>query len=95
MDLKTKLIFSGIVSILSLIFSIFFNLIPCKIAPLVPPYFYKWTLCNLDPSLVNSNQKLLFFGYASSLSYAYLTLISVTFILAFLLIHFINKNKKE
>ncbi|MFH1521487.1 MAG: hypothetical protein ABIF18_00860 [archaeon] len=97
MQLKKKLIYSGIISAIALIASIFMPIVPCRIAPGVPNPIYKWTLCSLNPDQFKSiNSIREYFGYTTSLTDSYVLLLLITFIIAMVFFHYtIKKNKKN
>ena len=96
MQFKTKIIYSALFSAIILITSIIIPLVPCRTAPAVPPYSYKWSLCALNPDTIRSVGAIKqFFGYTSSLTDSYFILLIISFALAMVFFHFAGKKKKE
>ena len=96
MQFKKKLIYSGIISAAALITSIFIPIIPCRIAPNVPNKIYKWTLCSLNPDLVeNLNSIKEYFGYTTSITNAYIITLLISFIVVMTFLHFTTRRRKK
>lgn len=95
MQFKKKVLYSGIVSFVTLLLSITLRITPCRIAPAVPNPVYRWTICTLNPDQIGTfNSIKEFFGYTSSLSQAYFITILLSFAITFLVLHFFaGKNK--
>jgi hypothetical protein len=96
MQLKNKLIYSGIISAAILITSIFKPIIPCKIAPGVPNPIYRWTFCSLDPDkILNTGSIIKYFGYTINLTDTYILTILLTFIVAMIFFYYTTKKKRK
>lgn len=96
MQLKKKLMYSGIVSAVTLIASILIPIIPCRTAPGVPNPIYKWTLCSLNPDKINSLGSVReYFGYTTSLTDSYILILLITFVVAIVFLHYTTKRKKK
>jgi len=96
MQFEKKLIYSGIISSITLIASIFIPIIPCRIAPGVPMPIYKWTACSLNPdSMKNLNSIKEYFGYTTSLSEAYIITLLISFVAAMVFFHFTTRRRKK
>ena len=96
MQLKKRLLYSGIVSAAVLITSIFIPIIPCRIAPRVPPYFYKWTLCSLNPDKITGVGHIVeLFGYTTSLKESYILTVLIAFAMAMVFFHYTMRRKKK
>lgn len=87
--------YSGIVSAAALITSIIFPIIPCRTAPLIPNPIFKWTLCNLNPDIINTGSTKEFFGYTTSLTEAYIITLIIAFIVSMIFFHYTTKKKKK
>jgi hypothetical protein len=96
MQLKKKLMFSGLVSAAALVTSIIMPIIPCrKTAALYPPA-YKWTLCSLNPDKVSGlNSITEYFGYTTTLTDSYILVLIISFVLAMAFFHFTTRRKKK
>ena len=97
MQLKKRLIYSGIVSSITLITSIIIPIIPCRIAPNIPNPIYKWTLCSLNPDKISSLGSITeYLGYTTSLRDTYFLTIIIAFIAAMVFFHYTarKRNKK-
>ena len=94
MQFKKKMIYSGVVSASALITSIFLPIIPCRTAPLIPNPIFKWTLCSLNPDVINVGSIKQFFGYTSSLTEAYVIVLIIAFLASMTFFHYATKNKK-
>ena len=94
MQFKKKVMYSGIVSAVALIVSVFLPIIPCRTAPLIPNPIFKWTLCNLNPDMINVRSIKEFFGYTSSLTEAYVIILIITFLASMTFFHYATKKKK-
>ncbi len=97
MQLKKRIIYSGIISTITLIFSIFIPIIPCKTSPNIPNQIHKWTLCSLNPDKISSLGSLTqYFGYTYSLRDTYILTIIISFIIAMLFFYYNTRvrNKK-
>jgi len=95
MQLKKKVLYSGIIAAITLITSIFIPIIPCRTAPGVPNPIYKWTLCSLNPDKITGGSITEFFGYTTSLRDSYLLTLLITFVVAMVLLHYATRRKKK
>ena len=96
MQLKKRLLYSGIISAATLITSIFIPIVPCRMAPNVPNPIYKWSLCSLNPDKFASMGHIVeFFGYTSSLRDSYILTLLITFVVAIMFLHYAAKKKKK
>lgn len=96
MQLKKKLLYSGIIAAGILITSIFIPLVPCRTAPNVPNPIYKWTLCSLNPDKITGIGHVLeFFGYTTSLRDSYILTVLITFAVAMVFFHYTMRKKKK
>ena len=96
MQLKKKLMYSGIISAATLIASIFMPIIPCRTAPGVPNPIYKWTACSLNPDSVSSlNSIKEYFGYTTSLTDSYVLTLLISFIVVMTFFHFTTRKRKK
>jgi hypothetical protein len=97
MQLKKRLMYSGIIAAATLVVSIFIPIIPCRVAPGIPNPVYKWTLCSLNPdSIAGLGSITEFFGYTASLRDAYILTLLLTFVVAMVVLHYTmrRRNKK-
>ena len=96
MQFKKKLIYSGIVSVGTLITSIFIPIIPCRIAPGIPNSIYKWTTCTLNPDSIRGlNSIKEYFGYTTSLTDSYILTLLISFIVVMAFLHFTTRRRKN
>ena len=96
MQLKKRLMYSGVVSAGALIASIIMPIIPCRSAPAVPNPVYKWGLCSLNPDSIRGIGYIReFFGYTSSLTDSYIITLLIAFTASMLFLHFAKKKKKK
>ena len=96
MQLKKRLIYSCAISAAALITSIFIPIIPCRTAPSVPPYIYKWGLCSLNPDKTPSlNSITEYLGYTTSLQETYLLTLIIAFGISIIFFHFTTKRKRK
>jgi hypothetical protein len=97
MQLKNRLIYSGIISASTLITSILIPIIPCKTAPNIPSSIYKWTLCSLNPDKKSSLGSITeYLGYTSSLQDTYILTLIISFIAAMVFFHYTaGKTRKN
>ena len=94
MQLKKRLMLSVIISTAALIITIFIPIVPCRTAPGVPPYIYKWTLCSLNPDRISSLGSIIeYLGYTTSLRDTYVLILAITFIAAMVFFHFAARTK--
>jgi hypothetical protein len=62
----------------------------------IPNATNKWTLCSLNPDRITSTNSITqYLGYTSSLRDTYLLIILITFVLAFVIIHYATKIKNK
>jgi len=94
MRLKTKLIYSGIVSAAALITSIIIPIVPCRTAPSVPNPVYKWGLCNLNPDTQTIGHIREYFAYTSSITDSYFLVVLIAFAVSMIFFHYTTKKKK-
>lgn len=97
MQLKKRMLYSGVFSAAALITTIILPIIPCQIAPNIPNKIYKWTLCSLNPDKVSTLGSITkYLGYTSSLRDTYFLILIITFIAAMVFFHYAarKKNKK-
>jgi len=96
MQLKKRLMYSGIISTAALITSILIPIIPCRTAPNVPNPIYKWTLCSLNPDKIFSLGSITeYLGYTSSLRDTYILTLIITFLVAMAFFHYTTKSKSK
>ncbi|MBS3088103.1 hypothetical protein J4226_05920 [Candidatus Pacearchaeota archaeon] len=96
MQLKKKIIFSGVTSTIILITSIILPIIPCRTAPNIPNKIYKWAFCSLNPDKTSSLGSITeYFGHTSSLREAYLLTFIITFIAAMIFFHYTTKKRRR
>jgi len=96
MQLKKKLMYSGIISAATLLTSIFIPIIPCRIAPRIPSPIYKWTLCSLNPDKISGLGAITeYFGYTTSLTDSYILTLLLTFVVVMVLLYYTTKKKKK
>jgi len=96
MQLKKRLIYSGVVSAATLIASIFLPIIPCRIAPGVPNPIYKWTLCSLNPGDINASRHIReYFGYTTSSIDSYILVLLITFLMAMIFFYYVTRKNKK
>ena len=96
MQLKKRLMYSGIIAAATLVTSILIPIIPCRTAPGIPNPIYKWTLCSLNPDKVSSlNSITEYFGYTTAMTDAYILTLLIAFIVAMVLLHQFTKKKKK
>ena len=96
MQLKERLVYSGIVSALALISSIIIPIIPCRTAPNIPNRAYSWALCSLNPDQVLSLGSITeYFGYTSSLQETYILTVALSFIIAMIFFHYTMRKKNK
>lgn len=96
MQLKKKLMLSGIVSAGALVSSILIPIVPCRTAPGVPNPTYKWALCSLNPDQVNLLGSIKeYYGYTTSLTDTYILTLLITFVVVMMFLHFTTRRKKK
>ena len=96
MQLKRRLIYSGIVAAVTLIVSIFIPIIPCRTAPGIPNPIYKWKLCSLNPDkFIGTTHITEYFGYTTSLRDTYLLTLLLTFAVVMIFLYYTTKKKKK
>lgn len=96
MQLKKRLMLSGIAAAGALITSIFIPIIPCRIAPNVPNPIYKWTLCSLNPDKVTGLGHIIeYLGYTTSLRDTYILTLLLTFAVVMVFLHYTTRKKKK
>jgi len=96
MQLKKKVIYSGIISATTLVTSIIIPIIPCRIAPNIPNKIYKWSLCSLNPDKISSLGSITeYFGYTSSLRDTYILTLIITFIVGMVFFHYTTGKRKK
>jgi len=95
MQLKRKLIYSGIISATTLIASIFIPIIPCRIAPNIPSPIYSWTLCSLNPDKVKTMGHIVeYLGYTASLTQTYILTLLISFAVSITILHFFARRRR-
>jgi len=93
MQLKKKLMYSGIISAATLITSILIPIVPCRVAPGVPNPIYKWTLCSLNPDKTAITRSIReYFGYTTSLTDSYILILLITFVVAMIFFHYTTRK---
>ncbi len=96
MQFKKKIIYSALISTITLITSIILPIIPCRLAPSVPKPIYKWAICSLNPDKVtNINSLREFFGYTTSLTESYFLTLIIAFTASMIFFHFATKKPKN
>ncbi|MDH3324083.1 MAG: hypothetical protein OEL89_00430 [Candidatus Peregrinibacteria bacterium] len=96
MQLKKKLMLSGIISAGTLVSSILIPIVPCRTAPRVPNPAYKWTLCSLNPDQMNILGSIKeYYGYTTSLADTYILTLLITFVVVMMFLHFTTRRKKK
>jgi len=98
MKIKNKLLISLIVSVGGVFLSLFFNTIPCKIAPNIFGPQYIWSACNLSPDTSVFGAQSLYFGFLSKSTDAYIFTFLLVFIVCFVLFSIspkLNSHKKD
>ena len=96
MQLKKKLMVSGIIAAATLMASIFIPIVPCRSGANVPNPIYQWSTCSLNPDKISSIGHIVeYFGYTSSLRDTYILILLLTFAVAmgFMALTARNKNK--
>ncbi|MCK4997526.1 hypothetical protein KAS08_04425 [Candidatus Pacearchaeota archaeon] len=95
MQLKKKVMYSGVISAATLITSIFIPIIPCRTAPGVPNPIYSWTLCSLNPDKIHTLGTITeYLGYTTSLSETYILTILISFIISLGFFHFFMGKRR-
>ncbi len=82
-----SILFSGIVTI----FSTFFPVIPCRIAPNIPNKIYKWTLCSLG--IGTQKNPVEYLGYTNKILNTYLIVFGIIFVVIMVLFYYFFNNK--
>lgn len=96
MQLNKRLMYSGIISIVALIGSIFIPIIPCQTAPGVPNPIYKWTVCSLNPDKISKLGSITkYFGYTTSLRDAYILTLIITFAVVMVFLYYTTRRKRK
>jgi len=96
MQLKKKLMYSGLISAAALVTSIILPIIPCRKSASVFPPIYKWSHCSLNPDKVSSlNSVTEYFGYTQTLTDSYILVLLISFVLAMAFFHFTTRRKKR
>ncbi|MBT6690012.1 hypothetical protein HN903_04435 [archaeon] len=96
MQLKKRLMYSGIISAISLITSIIIPIIPCRTAPNIPNPIYKWTLCSLNPDKILPTGHITeYLGYTTVLKDTYILTIIISFIAAMIFFHYTAGKRKK
>lgn len=94
MRLHKKFSYSFTFALVVFFLSMIFTFIPCKTAPVVPNPQYVWKLCNLNPdSKTVLGITTRYFGFTDSITYSYIAIIVICFVLAFLVLHFVPYKK--
>ena len=93
MQLRKKLLYAGIFTIAVLVTSLFFKIVPCRVAPSAPPYSYTWAFCSLNPTLLTGLTIKEFFGYTTTLKDASIIFAVIAFIFAMLFFHLFTRKK--
>jgi len=88
-----RVVISLSIALLFFFISMGINLIPCKVAPVVPNPTYQWTFCSLNPdSACTIGATKLFFGYTQSLTEAYIISIILVFLIIFTALYLTRKR---
>jgi hypothetical protein len=96
MQLKKRLMYSGIIAAATLVISIFIPIVPCRIAPGIPSPTYKWALCSLNPDKVAGLGSITeFFGYTASLRDAYILTVLLAFVVVMVILHYTTRRKNK
>ena len=95
MQLKKKLIYSGLASASFLIVSIFIPIVPCRLAPGIPNPIYKWTLCSLNPDKILGNYIVEYLGYTTSIRDTYVLTLLIIFAIAMIFFHYTTGKKTK
>jgi VIT1/CCC1 family predicted Fe2+/Mn2+ transporter len=96
MQLKKRLLYSGVASAIALISSVFVPIVPCRTGPNIPNPIYKWTMCSLNPDNAKYSRSITeYFGYTTSLTDAFVATILITFIVVMAFFHFTTRKKRK
>jgi len=96
MQLKKKLMLSGLISAGALVASILMPIVPCRKSASVFPPIYKWSLCSLNPDKVSGlNSVTEYFGYTTTLTDSFILVLIISFVVAMVFFHFIAPRKKK
>jgi len=96
MRLHKRLVYSLAFAIILFFLSLATTIVPCQTAPTIPSPTYSWTFCTLNPDINYDLQiQKNYLGLTSSLTQAYILVIGLTFILAFIAMSLAFKTKKQ
>lgn len=86
----------GSLSIATIVFliALFFAIIPCQKAPLVPNPEYTWSFCTLNPDTDFTKTSTKFFGGTESLRQAYIFLYGLIFIISLVIFSLVKKPRR-
>lgn len=95
MQIKKKMMYSGVVSLSALVASIFTPIVPCTTIPNIPNAIPKWKLCSLNPDKISSLGSITeYLGYTSSLRETYILVLGIIFTLSMIFFHYTSKKSK-
>jgi hypothetical protein len=93
---KKKVIYSWVISSVTLLISIIAPIIPCQKGANVPNPTYAWEMCRLSPDLMAATDlRTFFFGYTSSMTESYFIILIFAFLISFGVIHFLTRKKTK
>lgn len=92
---QRKVIYALVFAIVVFFIAMAATFIPCQKAPNVPDPQFEWKSCTLNPDLnADSSSQKLFYGYTESLTEAYIITLALSFILAFVVLHYATRARK-
>lgn len=93
---QKRIIYSLVFSIIAFFISMAVTLTPCQTAAEVPNPTFSWKFCSLNPDThIQQGIQKLYFGYTESLTEAYIITLILSFVIAFLVLHFMTRSKKD
>lgn len=97
MDLKKRVTTSIVVALAVFFVAIFVPFIPCKVIPVPLNADPSWSFCSLNPDSMTDflTSRIVYFGYTESLTNAYIAIISLVFILVFIISIVLFKSKRR
>ena len=96
MRLHKRLVYSFVIALIIFFLSLGVSIIPCQTAPAVPNPQYSWTTCTLNPDIIiQSPIHKSYLGLTPHLTQAYILVIGVVFIIAFIILSLVLRPKKQ
>jgi hypothetical protein len=96
MNLKNRLLYSGLFAFAILIISILFPIVPCQFAANVPNPEYSWSMCRLNPDeLLIQNSLVYYFGYTRVITEGYFIILILSFAVSYGFFHLTRRKKHK